>query len=52
MPNLSTLILDYHNELKTVEPETTETRHSEEDTLAALLWNTHGGHLYHLIQCS
>lgn len=46
------LILDElrnHNEI----PETTEKQNLEEetDTLDAILWNTHGGHLYHLIQC-
>lgn len=32
---------------KSIKPETTGIGKVEEDTLAAILWNTHGGHLYH-----
>lgn len=36
------------------EPETTETMNLDEDNealLECLFWSTHGGYIYHLIQC-
>lgn len=39
---------------KRIEPETNETVEldaSSEDGLESLYWNTHGGNIFHLIQC-
>lgn len=39
---------------KIIEPETTESVRldkSTEDFMESLFWNTHGGNLFHLVQC-
>lgn len=46
-------ILDAQVQTEKRDPETTEKQRSEveDEDLAIMFWNTHGGHLFHIIQC-